>query len=733
MKNRFAKALTSTITVIILIITVFFFNDAVSAVASSNNSCGENASYTFDSEKGLLTVQGTGSMENYFVNSDSENGSQNPPWYTIRNEIKSVKINDGITDVGQFAFFDCKNLKKVEIADSVKSIGSWAFCNCINLNKVAFSPNVTSIDEGAFENTGFYNNKDNWDNRTLYLNGFLVSLGSSFKGDFIIKRGTNGIASKAFNDCPELTSVTVPESVKYTSGVMFVSCPKLKNVKFLGNELKYDEYFILFKSDRPTVECIKNSDIYKYAVEKGLKLSLIVKNSESVTTINETSASSEQVSETVSAKVTVTIPETEKVNTELKSETPHGSRSNKPIWIAAAVFVICILLVITIIPFSGIYIKIPFSGIYIKVHALYASKNFRPAEPSLYSEKYIVNIAKAQIGRNGADLGYKTEWCAAFICDCATIAGQKDTIIGNDPSEIGTTSLYKMMKEAGGKEIAKSEAKEGDIAFINWKGDSSIAHVEFIVSNENGDIRTVGGNTGNGSTRNSRIVRLLDYNASKYIIHVIRPNYKPNPLQKIYNSKNQTFLFQHKSTGNANSAGSMYITADNQAAYAVLEETGTKEMSIKPFLHFETYTFKMKVGKISFSNINHLKIDINLIPKDFRNNFKWTNSKSTVYYKRYGDFILLFNSEKSRDADDCKNYILGKIHFNSGGQTIKNICKIDSLRYATDKWISVANSNTPTYSMIKEATKTVQGGLGVYLKTGDGIVNISSSIFGCKT
>ncbi|MBQ9808511.1 MAG: leucine-rich repeat domain-containing protein [Ruminococcus sp.] len=73
------------------------------------------------------------------------------PWYDIRNNIKSVIIENGITDIGRNAFYTCTSLESVTIPDSVTSIGYRAFQRCTGLTSIEIPDSVTSIDDYAFE------------------------------------------------------------------------------------------------------------------------------------------------------------------------------------------------------------------------------------------------------------------------------------------------------------------------------------------------------------------------------------------------------------------------------------------------------------------------------------------------------------------------------------------------------------------------------------------------------
>ncbi len=84
------------------------------------STCGENLTWTLDSE-GLLTVSGTGDMDNY------SSASYYLPWYSYLNSIKTIIIPDSVTSIGEYAFYGCAGLTSVTIPDSVTSIGDGAF------------------------------------------------------------------------------------------------------------------------------------------------------------------------------------------------------------------------------------------------------------------------------------------------------------------------------------------------------------------------------------------------------------------------------------------------------------------------------------------------------------------------------------------------------------------------------------------------------------------------------
>lgn len=84
---------------------------------------------------GVLTVSGSGPMEAY---------TGITPW--SKEDIIEIIIEEGVTSIRDFAFFDCSNLIKITIPESVTRIGRQAFFNCNSLTSITI-PNSVAIIE----------------------------------------------------------------------------------------------------------------------------------------------------------------------------------------------------------------------------------------------------------------------------------------------------------------------------------------------------------------------------------------------------------------------------------------------------------------------------------------------------------------------------------------------------------------------------------------------------------
>ena len=102
---------------------------------------GNNLTWILDDE-GVLTISGTGAMANW--------NWEGSPWYANKDKIESVVIEDGVTSIGNYAFFSCASLKNITLPNSVTSIGDGAFLSCKSLISITLPNSVTSIGVYAF-------------------------------------------------------------------------------------------------------------------------------------------------------------------------------------------------------------------------------------------------------------------------------------------------------------------------------------------------------------------------------------------------------------------------------------------------------------------------------------------------------------------------------------------------------------------------------------------------------
>ena len=134
-------------------------------------------------------------------------------------------IEDGVTSIGESAFFYCSSLTSITIPDSVTSIGDYAFFNCSSLTSITIPDSVTSIGESAFYGCSSLTSITIPDSVTSIGNS-AFSYCSSLTS-IMIPDSVTSIGDYAFRNCSSLTSITIPNSVTSIGNNTFRLCKSL--------------------------------------------------------------------------------------------------------------------------------------------------------------------------------------------------------------------------------------------------------------------------------------------------------------------------------------------------------------------------------------------------------------------------------------------------------------------------------------------------------------------------
>ena len=225
-------------------------------------------------EDGTLTIVGKGNMDGW------ASGTENPPWYVHRNEVKKVvlsgaiyciytsafrdmpnltevELNTGLNIIYASAFYNCTGLTKITIPNSVHTISDYAFYGCENLKSINIPNSVKTLGRNVFTNCKSLTSLELPDKlQSLGQKAFSYSgLQSIFIPESITKLGTG-----TFQGCKSLSSVTLLGDVKEIGKQCFASCPKLTalqlpaSMKTIGEEAFLDSGLkeLVFGGDMPT-------------------------------------------------------------------------------------------------------------------------------------------------------------------------------------------------------------------------------------------------------------------------------------------------------------------------------------------------------------------------------------------------------------------------------------------------------------------------------------------------
>ncbi|MBR4863439.1 MAG: leucine-rich repeat domain-containing protein [Oscillospiraceae bacterium] len=195
--------------VLLAIIISMFAVTPVEAVNASG-SCGDNVRWNLDSS-GTMRISGIGPMQN-LTSTDSV------PWYSLRNLIRKVIVEEGVTSIGDCAFSACINLASITLPDSLTYIGYSAFMGAI-FPECKIPDGVTHIGRHAFWNCSE-----------------LTSL--------IVPDKVTVIEQNTFNYCDKLTTILLPAGLKEIAWRAFDYCPKLTTFHYKGTRSQWEQIAI---------------------------------------------------------------------------------------------------------------------------------------------------------------------------------------------------------------------------------------------------------------------------------------------------------------------------------------------------------------------------------------------------------------------------------------------------------------------------------------------------------
>ena len=254
------------------------------AMADKSGTCGDNLTWTLVESTGTLTISGSGAMNNYTISYSIA------PWYDDRAKILAVVIENGVTSIGQYAFYNCTGLTSFTIPNSVTSIGRYAFAGCSGLTSVTIPNSVKGIGGGVFsacselnsiviENgNSVYDSRDNCNaiietstntlvigckstiipNSVTSIGGYAFAFCSSLTS-IEIPNSVTTIGGGAFRGCSGLTSITIPNSVTSIGGYAFSQCSSLASVT-IPNSVTSIGYYVFQKCSELNSIVVENGN-----------------------------------------------------------------------------------------------------------------------------------------------------------------------------------------------------------------------------------------------------------------------------------------------------------------------------------------------------------------------------------------------------------------------------------------------------------------------------------------
>ena len=190
--------------------------------AATSGDFGENNCLHWEVSTGVLsgktlTISGTGAMPDF----NFPEGNLAPWWnyealgmltsfgnFKLEGELKKVVIQDGVTNVSNYALFLLPAATQITLPESVTSIGRYGIALCSKLNGISLPRAVTAIGDFGLAGNSFT----------------AVSLPD----------GLQALGRGAFDACASLSGMTLPAAITAVPDKCFNDCTKLLTVDYKG-------------------------------------------------------------------------------------------------------------------------------------------------------------------------------------------------------------------------------------------------------------------------------------------------------------------------------------------------------------------------------------------------------------------------------------------------------------------------------------------------------------------
>ena len=174
---------------------------------------GDNLTWVLTKD-GTFTVSGTGGMQYYPSHYDSEISDYITitPWYDYREQITTLLVEPGVTNLQNDAFSGCQNLMTVRLPESLDYIGSGVFENCLGLTNMVIPDAV------------------------CYIGGQTFS-GCANLASVTLPDSLTSLPYQLFENCASLKSINIPASVTGIDYGAFIGCTALTSIVIPGKAI----------------------------------------------------------------------------------------------------------------------------------------------------------------------------------------------------------------------------------------------------------------------------------------------------------------------------------------------------------------------------------------------------------------------------------------------------------------------------------------------------------------
>ncbi|MCQ2483192.1 MAG: leucine-rich repeat domain-containing protein [Clostridia bacterium] len=179
----------------------------------------DTLTWEFDSTTGTLSIHGEGPMRDY--------SGEAPEWEQYKEQILTVTMDEGVTSVGAYAFYNYLYLTEVRLPDSVEEIDVSAFDYDWSLRTVNIPASLKYVGSRAFYNTLL------WE-----------------PADLVFPEGCEYIGDEAFHSALKSGGiVSLPSTLKYLGSQSFTNAFLSDFIVAADNEYYYSDNHAIYTKD----------------------------------------------------------------------------------------------------------------------------------------------------------------------------------------------------------------------------------------------------------------------------------------------------------------------------------------------------------------------------------------------------------------------------------------------------------------------------------------------------
>jgi Leucine-rich repeat (LRR) protein len=199
--------------------------------------------------------------------------------------IRQVTVPAGVTRIEAETFYDCDNLKTVSLPDGITYIGVSAFSQCDSLETVNIPGQVETID-----NYAFYGNYCK--TSPIVIPATCKKIGSEvFNNNYLVSsitlnEGLESIGYQAFRNCRKVREVKLPESITNIGQDAFCRIDSLREFTFPSNIKEVPSGVLYYSQSLERVTLAEGTTKIGYeAFYDSPKLKIVNLNQPTLTTI----------------------------------------------------------------------------------------------------------------------------------------------------------------------------------------------------------------------------------------------------------------------------------------------------------------------------------------------------------------------------------------------------------------------------------------------------------------